>query len=214
MTIKIIPCERDTELFRQYPRHEKPQPVYVEVDLPRRLLVADVDGEPGDGRLQSVVTGHDRRYTIPILTAKAANELLKQMEPLAQRIIDDWSEHWDGQVHMVVLGEDAQAAEYEIKRLLGLSSEGCDGFRVRDNQGFAPEDLVSVWGIDNGAVNGLEEAEFEITGESTDERLIEIKSEITAGLASISPSKVAVTPGLGAYLRELRDKAAKGDEDD
>jgi hypothetical protein len=213
-SIRIIECTEPTELYRHYDGQSEPQPAYIELDTQAGTLRATYNGEIGNAVPFTVYHGLDRRYSIPILTAEAANRVMREIVPFAERIVAGTSTEWDGSNTIAVLDEDARAAEEELEAHLGLPSES--DYRTEPNQGFAESDLVAVWSID-GATNGDEVADYGITADTTDERLDEIEEEILADLASINDSPVAVCPGLDAYLRGLRDELRKdadsGDED-
>ncbi|MDH6544934.1 hypothetical protein [Streptomyces sp. SPB4] len=203
--VKIIECTTPTELFRHYDGQSGAQPAYIELDLPNGTLSADYNAEIGNGIPFSVYHGQDRRYGIPVLTADAANRVMKEIAPLADRILADWEEIWDGSNTVVRLGEDARAAEDEIEARLGVAHPY--------EQVFGEEDLVGQWDI-SGAVNGEEAEEFGITAATSDERLEEIEAEILENLADCGESPVAVCAGLDAYLRTLRDNAAADQENE
>lgn len=202
MTIRIIECTLPDELFRHYDEQTRHQPAYIELDLRHSTLLANWNSEVGNAVPATVRNGFELRYPIPVLTAEAANRVMKEMVPLANRILTDYEERWDGSNMVAHFGRDAQAAEEEIEVLLGLDE------RTRTsepNQGFPGSDLVAIWNID-GATNGCEVSEYDITAETTDERLDEIEAEILSDLVGISESDVAVVHGLDTYLREKRDQ--------
>lgn len=204
--LKIIECTSPTELFRQYHGEFKPQPTYIELGLQSETLLADYDSEVGGASPASVHYGFDRRYPIPLLTGKAANEVMERIRPLAERILADWEETWDGNNMVARLGEDALAAEEEIEDILGDGSE----------DDWDSASLIAVWGID-GATNGSEAEEYEITANTTDERLDEIADKIRADLAECSGDgdhAVVVVDGLDEYLKDLRDNADSDEDDD
>lgn len=203
--VRIIACTSPTELYRHYKSETEAQPAYIELDLRHGTLLADWDAETGNGKPATVVYGLERRYSIPVLTGDAANRVMEEIRPMAERVLADWEEEWDGNNTIARLGEDAQAAEAEILAHLGLDPDGwSDG---RDNQGFDESDLVAQWDID-GAVNGYEAEEYGITAETSDERLDEIEREILAGLAGCGTSPVAVCHELADHLQKLRDDLA------
>lgn len=204
--VEIIECTDPTALYRHYDGQSEAQGAYIELDLREGKLFADYNGDIGNGVPFSVYHGFDRRYSVPVLTADAVNRVVRELAPLANRILADWEEVWDGRNMVAELGDDAKAAEAEIEERLGLSlGYGDYGF---ENQGFGDEDLVAEWDID-GATNGCEAEEYSITAETTDERLDEIEAEITRDLAEGSPSEVAVVHGLDEYLRGLRRDLAE-----
>ncbi|MEW2467921.1 hypothetical protein AB0919_23300 [Streptomyces sp. NPDC046994] len=201
--VKIIDCTDPTELYRRYDGQSEAQGAYIELDLREGTLLADYNAEIGNAVPPSVRHDFDRRYNIPVLTANAANRVMRELAPLANRILADWEEVWDGSNMVAQLGDDAKAAEAEIEEHLGLSlGYGDYGF---ENQGFSDNDLVAEWDID-AATNGSEAEEYDITAETTDERLDEIAAEITRDLAEESESKVAVVHGLDEHLRDLRNE--------
>ncbi|TMZ67395.1 hypothetical protein EMG21_28710 [Klebsiella pneumoniae] len=199
--VRIIACTEPAELYHHYQGQTEPQPCYIELDLSERTLLADYNAEIGNGIPMRVYHGLVRRYPIPALTAEAANRVMEQIRPLAERICSDSEEIWDGSNHVARIGDDAAAAEAEIRRLLGL--DGHEPHLIDYDS-----DQVSVWDID-GATNGNEADEYNITATTTDDRLDEIEEEIRKDLAEVSGSGVAVLEGVGEYLRQLRDDAAE-----
>ncbi|MGV7743591.1 hypothetical protein PJN29_24105 [Mycobacterium kansasii] len=196
--IRIISCEAPTELYRHYEGQTGAQPVYIALDLRDATLFAVYNAEVGNALPKNVFHGFERRYPIPVLTAQAANGLMAELRPLAERIVGDWQELWDGHNMVARLGPDALAAEAELQARLGL---GTDEFNT---YAFDEADLVAQWDID-GALNGQEVAEFGIIADTSDERLDAIEGDIIAALAG-DGNGTAVVHGLKAHLRALRDE--------
>ncbi|MGW5003284.1 hypothetical protein ACWEP8_37150 [Streptomyces hydrogenans] len=196
-----------TELHLQYAGQTKPQPAYLELDLQTGRLYADTDSEVGGAYPFSVHYGFDRRYGIPALTGQAADRLMQEIRPLAQRILNDWEEIWDGNNMVARLGKDAAEAEEEIEAIVS---------RYGNEYEVDAADLIAVWDLD-GATNGDEASEYDITPDTTDERLDEIAREIRSDLAGCDSSgrsvDTVVVVGLDTHLRELRDNAETDDED-
>jgi transcriptional regulator with XRE-family HTH domain len=209
MSVRIIECTDPTELYRHYDGESEPQPAYIELDTQAGTLHADYDSEIGGAIPFSVYHGLDRRYGIPILTADAANRVMEEIAPYADRIIAGTTTEWDGNNTVAVLDDDALAAEEEIEKHLGLPTQE-DGWPDESDQGFDESDLVAVWDTD-GATNGSEVDDYNITADTTDTRLDEIEQQILSDLAGCNGSPVAVCHGLDDYLKELRDDLA--DED-
>lgn len=184
-------------LHRQYQGQTEPQDCYVEVDLTNAHLMADYNAEVGNAVPVEVFHGFERRYEIPALTGDAANDLLEEIRPLAERMVSDWEKTWDGNNMVAVLGDDAKAAEAEIEAL-------CEGMGEDSEK-------VTVWDVD-GATNGEEVSEYDITAATTDERLDEIEEEIRSSLAEVSDSGEVALEGVDEYLRGLRDELAADDE--
>lgn len=208
MTIHITECTEPTELYRHYDGQAEPQPAYIELDTQAGTLLADYDSEIGNAVPGSVWHGLERRYRIPILTADAANRVMQEITPFAERIVAGTEAEWDGNNTVAVMNEDAKAAEEELEDHLGCNL-GYGDYEA-STQGFSSSDLVAVWDID-GATNGCETDEHNITADTTDDRLAQIEEQILTDLANCGESPVAVCAGLGAYLKQLRDDLA--DED-
>ncbi|MFF1284328.1 helix-turn-helix domain-containing protein [Streptomyces sp. NPDC058299] len=204
MSVRIIECTNPVGLHRHYDGETGAQPAYIELDLREGTLHADYDSEIGSAVPFSVYHGFERRYGIPVLTAEAANRVLREIAPLAERILADWEEEWDGNNMVAHLGEDAQAAEEEIEDKLGSN------LSAGDLGHFAPDDRVTEWDLD-GAVNGSEVDDYGITADTTDARLEEIEQQILSDLAACGEGSVVVCHGLDDYLKELRDDLAEED---
>jgi DNA-binding transcriptional regulator YiaG len=204
-TVRIIPCTEPAGLHRHFGQEGEAQPCYIELDLRADTLLATVDVEVGGAVPFSTHYGFERRYGIPVLTAEAANRAMEALRPFAERILADWEEHWNGENMVARLGEDAKAAESAISDHLGLGEASYGGEGV-----FDASDLVAEWDLE-GAVNGLEADEYDIIADTTDDRLAEIASEITEGLAASGESSVAVVHGLDEYLAEIRDGLAEAE---
>ncbi|MFF6794345.1 hypothetical protein ACFY9C_35345 [Streptomyces filamentosus] len=193
------------ELHLQYDEQAEPQSAYLELDLEAGRLYADTDAVIGSGSPDSVRHGFDRRYRIPALTGQAADRLLEEIRPLAQRMLADWEKVWDGNNLVARLGEDALAAEEEIEAIVA---------RYEDEHDVDPADLIAVWDVDS-VTNGCEAEEYEITADTPGKRLDEIAAQIRADLADCDSRSVdtVVVVGLDAYLRNLRSNARTDDED-
>ncbi|TGB14591.1 helix-turn-helix domain-containing protein [Streptomyces palmae] len=208
-TVRIIECTHPTELYRHYDGQFEPQPTYIELDTQAGTLHATYNGEIGNAIPFTVVHGLDRRYDIPLLTAEAVNRVMREIAPLADRVIAGTTAEWDGNNTVAVLDDDARAANEEIEDHLGLPTSD-SGWSNEPNQGFADEDLIGVWDID-GATNGSEVSDYGITADTTDARLDEIEQDILSDLAPCDGNQVAVCHGLDDYLRQLRDELAEDD---
>lgn len=196
--IVVIACDAPDELHCHYQGQYGRQGAFVALDLVRRRLYASYDAEIGGAVPMDVYHGQTRRYPIPVLTAAAANRLLGEIGPLAQRVMADWENEWDGSNHRARLGEDARKAEDEIGQLT-------DPGRF-DMQDLVAEDAAEDWmqyGDDAELV-----AEHGITPATTDARLDEIAGKIAVEEATQGGYGYTVITGLGQYLRDLRDKLA------
>lgn len=211
MTVSITECTEPAELWRHYSQQYDAQPCYIELGLKDGVLLASYDADIGSATPDVVYHGIDRRYSIPILTGEAANRVMREILPLAERILADSKVEWSGTSWIGVLGDDAQVAEEELREHLGLPTPG-NGYRQEANQGFDESDLVAIWTID-GVVNGQETVEYGITADTTDERLDAIEAEILSDMSDCGSGSVAVCHGLDAHLRELRDDLRRERDD-
>lgn len=194
--IAITYVEGRTALHHQYPGQSQPQGAYVELDCETGALSADWNGEIGNAVPARVWHGHTRRWTIPALKARAANALLDEIEPLAQRVCDGYSSEWDGSNHVARFDDDAAAALEEIHAL-------CDG--------ADSEDAVSVWDAADWYAGigsrDTQRAALGITGATTDEELAAIVAREEADAeASCDADGVE---GIADYLERLRDEAGE-----
>jgi hypothetical protein len=192
MSVRIIETASEDVLYRRYDSQTSPQDCYIELDLNEGTLLADYNSEVGNAVPSTVFHGFERRYSIPTLTGSAADDLMRQIAPLADRILADWEKVWDGNNHVARFGEDAAVAEEEILAAIGYDPEDRD-----------TADLVAVWDVD-GACNGAEVEDYDITADTTDERLDEIEEDIRKNLAEVSDSPVVVLDGVAEYLRDKR----------
>jgi hypothetical protein len=207
LTATIRKCTEPTELYRHYAGQTDPQGAHIALDLETGAMWADYNAEVGNGRPEDVYHGRTRRYGIPLLTGDAANALMAELLPLAQRVLNGSDIDWNDRGNKVAtLNDDAAAAEAEIDARLGNDGVGpVDAY-------FTPDQLVGVWDID-GAVNGQEISEHGITPATTDERLGEIEQQILTDLAGCGEHTVAVCPGLNEYLRGLRKQTTETYQD-
>jgi hypothetical protein len=121
-TINVVKFDATEKapVFHKYPKRNAPQGAYIELDCKTGRLAADWNAEIGNAIPFSVHHGHDRRYSISSsMSATAINELLDELAPIAQRIIDGYDAKWDGNNNVAVLNEDAQAAETELIEAIG-----------------------------------------------------------------------------------------------
>lgn len=129
MRVQVIPCRAPDELFGWYEGQNDRQPVHVYLDPEAndgggRLWTA-YQGEPGNARSEKLHSERLLRFSIPLLTEDAANELMasEEVQALSARIIEGYSREWDGNGYVGRLDEDAKAAECDLSVLL-WASEG------------------------------------------------------------------------------------------
>ncbi|HLT09229.1 MAG TPA: hypothetical protein VK028_00290, partial [Micromonosporaceae bacterium] len=85
-TVSIRPVAEPDALYCRYAGNYEPQPVYINLDLTDGALYADYRAT--DGTPMRVWLGQVRTWSIPPLVADAANKLMQDIAPLAQRILD------------------------------------------------------------------------------------------------------------------------------
>ena len=183
-----------TTLHLQYPREGSPQHCYVELDAREGgTLSAAPDPEIGGSYPGDVGLGHVNRWRIPALRAAAANALLAEVAPLAERMVAGYGTRWGGNNTVASYTEDAQAADDAIRAL-------CD---AAGGEGAS----LAVWqAADWYAATGNDDAlrrELSITCSTTNE---ELEALAVRELALAAPD-VDVIAGLGAFLTRLRDGA-------
>ena len=195
MSVQIVKVAHDDELF--FEMNDGAAPTYVDVDLPGREV--SVGYHAGNGTPGRVWHGYTRRYSIPLLTADAANRLMERVAPLAERMCHDWSEEIgrSGRAE-AVLGADGRAAEAELIAALP-GDEDVD-----------PADLVDVWDA-AGLFVGNEVDEYGITADTSDQQLEQIATQMLDEIRHNSASGVVVAPGLEEHLRDLRDEMTEQD---
>jgi len=124
--ITVIELKGKFQLACQYPNQYNPQPCYIELDLRNETLTADYNGEIGNAVPFSVWHGHEQRYPIPCMVAVAANALLAEIAPLAERVLAGYECVWDGNNHVANFTDDAQEADNEISAICEREMENID----------------------------------------------------------------------------------------
>lgn len=191
---------RGTDLHLQYPGQHRPQSCFVELDCRDGRLSAEADPEIGNASPVDVHHGHRQRWTIPTLRAKAANGLLVEIVPLAERVCCGYRSEWNGSNHVARFTDDATMAIEQIASL-------CD---AADHGG-----ALVVWtAADWFAVDGNLESQAKqlgITAATTDEELDAIAKRV---LSAAKSDDVDEIDGLDEHLRRVRDAAARLEDED
>lgn len=166
-----------------------PQAVFVELNCDSRILSAEVDGDIG-GMPIRVWEQRRLRWSIRPMSAAAANDLLANIKPLAERIVDGYELEWDGTDYVGAHSDDAQEAREAIE---WLCAESTSDFRVVD---------ASDWYAGFGSLRQQAD-HFRITAASTDEEL-----DLVASIHSstdLEPGECDLIEGMRKYLGNLRD---------
>ncbi|MEU7480570.1 hypothetical protein AB0A63_31645 [Lentzea sp. NPDC042327] len=194
VTIRNLDETNPTVLYRHYQGELYVQSCHLELDLRDGELSADYDGEIGNAIPMSVHHGIVRRWGIPCVTAKSANELMRDIAPLAQRVLDGATIEWDGNNNVGVLTDDAADAEEEI---IGRLQGDLDGLTL-----IGEMDAADWW-----AEGDLPE---DLTADTTDKELEAIveREEEDATVAGNDGYTVLVDADdyLTARREEMRDK--------
>jgi hypothetical protein len=191
--IEISPVT--ASLYHRYPRQTSPQDCYIELDCRTGALSADWDGEIGSAMPVDVWHGHRQRWGIPALRPDAANALIAEIAPLAQRVCDGYEEHWDGSNHVARFDTDAQEAIDAIDTLC-------------ERAGEEPTEQVQVWDASDW-LGGIGDRDAQrrslgITAATTDAQLAEIEARL---VDEAHGEDVDEIDGLDRYLASLRDEA-------
>lgn len=198
-TVHITPVEQPDALFCHYPGEGRPQDAYLALDLESGKMWCSYDPEIGNAVPASVWHGRTLRWTIPTLTADAANELMEKVTPLAQRILDGAEIAWDGHNRIGRLSADAQQASDEVAKL-------CDPTNLMWDAG----DLVTEMGASDWLQwDSRDEiiARFGLTADTTDERIREMAEQEEREARSMGGNAgYVILSGIAEYLTELRDE--------
>lgn len=116
-TVDIVYPTRASDLYQRFPGQHEAQPVYVSLDCRTGKLTAAWSGTVGGGVPADVWHHLTLRWKIPALTVDAAETLLDQLEPLAQRVLDGFEARFDGHNLVGTLSDDAAEAREAISDL-------------------------------------------------------------------------------------------------
>lgn len=194
--VTIVEVE-DNALHRQYAGQNRPQPCHVSLDCANGRLTAEYDPEIGAVPF-SVCYGHVQRWSIPALTADAANGLLAEILPFAERMVAGYERVWDGNNHVAVFSDDADEADDAIISL-------CDRARADADE----HSTVQAWDASEwfgGIGNAAAQCEaLKITAETTDDELRTIAD--AADVEAADDDDVDVLNGTLRHMEWLREKA-------
>jgi len=176
------------ELACWYRSQTAPQSCFVELDCRAQTLRANYKPEIGYICPSSVWHGHNQRWTIPILTAGAANKLMEAILPVCDRVVAGYESCWDGSNNVARFSEDATDAIDEIGQVIG-------------EMPFNDFDLLSMV----PACEWLYDARHDlgVTATTTDDELGEMAQTLDA--EELDNQNVVMT-GTLEYLESLRDR--------
>jgi len=135
----------EAKLYTRYPRQTNGQPVYLEIDPKTETMRMAINGEIGNAVPMDVWHGVRLRYTLNIIpTIDAANALMEDAEPLAERIIAGHEIKWDGSNHCGYLNDDAIAAQEELEMIVDRMGENPDDHQQVWDEEYLSEDLRKI----------------------------------------------------------------------
>ncbi len=186
MEITIIKVEGKFDLYHQYPGQFEPQPTFIELDPEGTVVSARYNAEIGNAVPMAVYHGRIRRYSLPVpLKADAANELMEELMPLFERVCDGFETVWNGNNTVGKLTDDAIAAEEEIEKITDAIDAESSG--------------IAYWDV----ADYLQDADLDITAETTDE---ELEAKATEWEEYAEGEDVAINGDVLEYLTEKRDE--------
>lgn len=195
-TIEIVSVTGN-ELFRHYRGQTSAQPCNVSLDCRSGKLRAEYNPEIGNAIPAEEYHGHVQTWSIPCLRASAANALLAEIAPIAERVVAGYSREWDGSRYRAAFDEDAHSAIRDIESLCN-AADPSDAVKAWD----AGDWLTASGNTSRDAVR----AEFGITADTTDEGLGAIEARVEEEAAASGEADVLT--GTTAFLRRLRDEAS------
>lgn len=189
-TATVTPLTDQDALFKHYDGQMDPQDCHLALDLEDGELTADYNPEIGTGVPMSVFHGLTRWIPLPgPLTNEAANALLEEAKPLAQRILDGAAVGWDGNNNVATLDDDAQRAEEELTDLAATYDE--PGYLIG-------EMTAREWFSEGDPPAG-------VTADSTDEELDAIADRESAEARTVNEG-VTILTDVSPYLTSLRQE--------
>jgi hypothetical protein len=194
VTVKHLDPADAAALHCHYEGQTSAQDCFVELDTRDGELTADYDANIGGGYPASVYHRLVLRWTVPTLTAQAANELLDELAPLAARVLAGAEQEWDGNNIVGTLGADARDAADEIAaRCEALTEDhGIDADVVGETDAYD-------WWV------GGDTLPESLTAETTDTQLAELAADAEREALNSSDQPLVLTGAL-EYLTGKRDE--------
>jgi hypothetical protein len=190
MKININDIKDQAALYCLYEGQFNAQPVYIALDLRDGALSMDYDGNVGGGTTPEIHYGVVRTYPVNggVPTASAANALLRDLAPLAQRVLDGAgvSVDYRNGNRVGALDDNAHAAEVKIVEAINTST------------------YPVVW--DWAGSTHVEDWLTDIRADMSDDDLIGLHNQMISQFQYASEDGFAVYSGdLLAELTEERD---------
>lgn len=196
-TIAINHVSNVTELYCRYTGQTKRQPCFVELDCDEETLTARYNPEIGNAVPANVFHGRTIRWSIPCLSASAANVLLDELRADAEAILAGYSEEWDGNNNVGRLNESATAAEERIQ-------DRCD--RLDETDALRVCNACDWFTSDTDTADA-----FGITADTSDDELDAIVERAQADARN--NGEIDLIDGCEKHFARIRDRlVAKRDE--
>lgn len=164
-TITIIEVQDTLDLYEHYYGQTNLQPAYLELEGSE--LRAGYNPEIGNAVPEYAWNRRALRWTIPPLTAYAANALMRDLLPLMERVAAGYTIEWDGSNNVGRLTPGAEDASEAVQRQIDDTEWG--------EQDVICEVDASEWASNNAGL-GL------ITATTTDAELDELIADDEAQL--------------------------------
>ena len=192
ITIKSL---EHTDLYLRYEGQCQPQQCYVQLDCRTGDLYADVSRDIGDGCSAAEWHGHVRSWQIPCLTGEAALQLLEDIAPLAQVVLNGYDSSWDGSNYVANYSDTAQDARDKIEYL--CREAGADN-----------GDLLQIWEASGYLADPIAQAELGVTSETTNEQIDALAETIRADARH---NGIDIVRGVVLFLEAMRADACDND---
>lgn len=197
ITLEKLDVENPTQLHLHYDCQSNPQPVYLYLNLDDRRAYIETWSNIGGGMPASVFNGTEIRWSLPVLTADSANDLLEKFESRLDRLCDEYEDYYDGSNYRGRLSEDGQDLQDRIQRDI---NEFCTFLDTVEAMTAADYYEHAVQYMDGSAsVDG-----HTITSTSTDEDLDRIAEELEESGQHTDDTTVIIT-GISDFVYFIRD---------
>jgi len=118
--------------FCQYPSQCEPQRTYAELNCSTNELYSSYSSEIGNSTSMDCFHNRALRWQIsPWMKLSSINSLLEEIKPIAQKVLDGYSEVYNGRNYVGVLSGEVDVYEREIERLCDEYSSDPDNLFTR-----------------------------------------------------------------------------------
>lgn len=190
ITIKLVDEDEPDALYRLYDGQENPQPCRIVLDLDYGEVWAEFNDHTDNFLPLAMITGVWRSYDIPVLTARAANELMRTLEPLFARVLAGSEVDFVDGDRVGELNGDARTAEDRIGEVIAIHSVPANIVQgVQAEEWWAERDLPEA-----------------LTADTTREELAALVEDQEREAAEDSEVGYTVLHGAHEYLTARREE--------